>query len=725
MMKRKFLSAALAMSMLASQLPVTASAQEATMEEEALTAALAQAQTGDTVELTGSVELTSQLVIEKEIVLDGNGFTISKGESEDVFPNNAGILVTAGATLRDLNVEGPNTNPAGWDGGEFAIKFYEAQGAVLQDVTVGQANAGIQVNGGSVTMSGSITVSDNEFGGIEVCREGRLDLTQAVLVNESETKEVPTLWNDSGKGTILASQDQPLYIWEEYSSGKDHLYLDQDNLGIEAQVGGVNYETLAQALEAAGESEEDKTVVLLKDVSVGRGEQAESRSSSAALTLPAGVTLDGRGHGVSYDGEAEIDSLLQMDGVDSAIRDIAFSDNGKAQHVLALSEADNARLENVAVQGGQTAAILVNGASVTLENSVLKPLEGAQASIAYQADSRLPSLKLNNVQADSKASLLYVSRETLEQVGALSSTEDMDEILKQVQDSIGGTDRVELTYDEESGSVSAPALAYYAVTLEVGENGQVTADPEKAQPGTVVTLTVKPHEGYQLEKLEALDSQDQAVELTKEESGAYTFKMPESAVTVSAVFAQAAEESPFQDVTAQDWFFQAVKYVYENGIMSGVEEGRFAPNTTLTRAMLAQTLYAMEGKPQAEREEHFTDVAQGDWYAAAVAWAAENGLVSGVGGTRFAPNDALTREQMALILYRYAQYQHQETQTDGTSLENFQDVERISPWAQEAMAWAVETGLLSGTGDGMLSPAGTATRAQVAQVLYQFSQSQA
>ena len=159
-------------------------------------------------------------------------------------------------------------------------------------------------------------------------RQAQLDLTQAALVNESETKEQPTLWSDSGKGTIQANESQPLYIWTEYASGKAHIYLDQDNLGVEAQVDGASYETLAQALEAAGLSEGDKAVTLLKNVSVGSGEQAESRSSGAALTLPAGVTLNGQGHTVTYTGESEIDSLLAVDGADSAIRNTCFAGGG-------------------------------------------------------------------------------------------------------------------------------------------------------------------------------------------------------------------------------------------------------------------------------------------------------------------------------------------------------------------------------------------------------------
>ena len=198
--------------------------------------------------------------------------------------------------------------------------------------------------------------------------------------------------------------------------------------------------------------------------------------------------------------------------------------------------------------------------------------------------------------------------------------------------------------------------------------------------------------------------------------------MPESPVTVSASFVPAEEPVGFQDVSESDWFYEAVRYVYERGIMSGVAQDRFAPRDTLTRAMLVQTLYALEGKPQAEGGERFEDVSQEEWYADAVAWAAQNGLVAGVGEDRFAPEDALTREQMALILYRYAQYKSYDVQVEGEPLESFQDKDEISAWAEEALAWAVDAKLLSGTGESCLSPGGTATRAQVAQVLANFCQ---
>ena len=336
---------------------MTSYAQGASMTEEDLIAALEQAQAGGTVELSGSVTLTSQLVIEKEIVLDGNGYTITKGEGEDVFPNNAGILVTAGATLRDLTVEGPNTNAEGWDNGEFGIKLYEAQGGPAPERHRGAGQRRNQVSGGSVTLSGTIDVSNNEFGGIEVCREAQLDLTQARSGERERDQGAATLWSDSGKGTIRPMRASPCTSGPSTPPARTTSTWTRTTWGWRPRWTAPPMRTLAQALEAAGLSEGDKTVTLLKDVAVDSGEQAESRASGTVLTLPAGVTLNGQGHTVSYAGEAEIDSLLAVDGADSAIRNACFADGGKAQHVLTFSGAENARLEGVTVQGGQTAAI--------------------------------------------------------------------------------------------------------------------------------------------------------------------------------------------------------------------------------------------------------------------------------------------------------------------------------------------------------------------------------
>lgn len=182
------------------------------------------------------------------------------------------------------------------------------------------------------------------------------------------------------------------------------------------------------------------------------------------------------------------------------------------------------------------------------------------------------------------------------------------------------------------------------------------------------------------------------------------------------------DETVFSDVSSSAWYAEAVNYVYENGLMTGISSTQFAPNNTLTRAMVVQTLYAMANKPAVSGSENFTDVSSGDWFADAVTWASANGIVSGYNATQFAPNDPLTREQLALILYGYAQMRGYNTTQSGTSIQKFTDYGSISAWALEAMDWAVNAGLLSGKGNGVLDPTGTATRAEVAQILMNFSE---
>lgn len=185
----------------------------------------------------------------------------------------------------------------------------------------------------------------------------------------------------------------------------------------------------------------------------------------------------------------------------------------------------------------------------------------------------------------------------------------------------------------------------------------------------------------------------------------------------STVFA-ANSNVPFTDVKETDWFYDAVGYVYENGMMGGTGNNQFSPNVTTTRGMIVTILYRLEGSP-AVSTASFDDVATGEYYANGVSWAAANGVVSGYGNNLFGPNDPITREQMATILYRYAQYKEYETVIT-RDVSSFTDGAAVSSYAVEPMNWAVGTGLLSGVGNNMLNPTGNATRAQVATILMRF-----
>ncbi|MDY3992674.1 MAG: S-layer homology domain-containing protein [Evtepia sp.] len=176
---------------------------------------------------------------------------------------------------------------------------------------------------------------------------------------------------------------------------------------------------------------------------------------------------------------------------------------------------------------------------------------------------------------------------------------------------------------------------------------------------------------------------------------------------------------PFTDVGPGDWFLENVKYVYEKGLMNGTGETTFSPQSTTNRAMIVTILHRLEGTPAPGAQAPFTDVPAGQYYAEAVAWAAANGIVNGTSDTTFAPLNNITREQMAAILYRYAQYKNYDV-SGSADLSAFTDATSISDYAVSALQWAVEAGLINGKGNGILDPKGSATRAEVSAILSRF-----
>ena len=261
----------------------------------------------------------------------------------------------------------------------------------------------------------------------------------------------------------------------------------------------------------------------------------------------------------------------------------------------------------------------------------------------------------------------------------------------------------------------------YAITVAQPDHGTVTADPAAAKAGAKVTLTATPDEGYAVGTITVTDRFGDAVKVTENADGTYTFTMPNGQVTVKATFVETEEPAPampFTDVKEGDWFYEEVLYAYENGLMNGVGDNRFAPNSATTRGMLVTILYRLEGEPAVTGEAGFDDVAAGQWYTDAVIWAAANDIVNGIGDNQFGPENTLTREQLVTMLYRYAQNKGYDV-TASADLSGYPDAGQIQSWAQEAMTWAVAEGIVEGM-DGNLNPAGHATRAQIATILMRF-----
>lgn len=283
-----------------------------------------------------------------------------------------------------------------------------------------------------------------------------------------------------------------------------------------------------------------------------------------------------------------------------------------------------------------------------------------------------------------------------------------------------------------SSSGPSSSVTTYSVTVEDTTHGTAKADRTRAASGTTVTITVTPDDGCTLDGLTVTDKNGREIAVKDKGSGKYTFTMPASKVTVSVTFTEIGtsysnclrDETcpiwPFTDASTTVWYHDSVHYCIENGLMSGYGNSLFGPNDNLSRAQLAQILYNKEGQPAVTGGSGFTDVADGAWYADAVTWAAANGIVAGYGNGPFGPNDPITREQLVVMLWRYAEFKGCDTTQEGMIIREFSDYGSISGYAMDAMTWAVNTGVISGYEDKTLHPQANATRAQVAQMLKNF-----
>jgi hypothetical protein len=274
------------------------------------------------------------------------------------------------------------------------------------------------------------------------------------------------------------------------------------------------------------------------------------------------------------------------------------------------------------------------------------------------------------------------------------------------------------------GGGGGGGVTTYAVEISANLQSTIQANKTTAASGDTVTLTVT---GSQTPVV--TDAKGNNVALTDLGNGKYTFKMPAAKVTVTAKGGSGqtcdgganCPSKPYGDVDTSRWYHSAIDYVLTHDMMVGTSAKTFEPGTKLTRSMLVQVLYNLEGKPTGGSAS-FTDVAANAWYAPAVKWAASQNLVGGYGNGKFGPNDAITREQAAAILYRYAQYQKKDVSASG-SLSGFTDSAKLSGWAKNAMQWAVGTGLITGKDGGRLDPAGTATRAEIAAIFQRYCES--
>lgn len=538
---------------------------------------------------------------------------------------------------------------------------------------------------------------------------------------------------DNHQATVTATANQGYYFIGWYKAGQEeavntnteHTFtVPEDGITLTARF-GVDYLTKAEQAKTNFESAvntdafEWQTLVQAVDAykaaesfvqSPPSGvEDAEDRFNNLTAYYSSVQALDLSNQDLGSD---DLKELYLFTGV----TELNLSGNKGVTGLTALKDLTQLETLDISGTGVTTADVLVSGDALSFPG--LKTLTAQNLSLtSLSALAKAAGADGFNTDAVTKWDFTG---------STLTDTEDNKADVETIKTTLGekfSPPTIQTTPDEPeipATPVNPGGVTTYAVTVEDAENGKVTRSPARAGRGTTVTITTAPDDGYELDKLTVTDARGSELELTDKGNGKYTFRMPASKVTVEAVFTEILPEPlPFIDVDEDAWYADAVRYVYEHDLMAGYGGDLFGPNDELSRAQFCQIIYNMEGQPAVTGSSAFTDVADGAWYANVVTWAAENGIVVGYGGGLFGPEDNITREQFAAILYRYAQAKGYGT-TASFDLSAYGDVSDVSAWAISAMQWACGKDIIIGTSPTTLAPQGTATRAQAATMLQRF-----
>ena len=632
---------------------------------ESLDDAISKAQAGDTIELLkditnvtgGEGNTKGRFKIDKDLTLNGNGRMIQAGEGFNEGTSMFNIESGADVSITNLRINSNNLAKHG-------LNIFHAGEVTLDNVEIINGTATAITNNGSKVTATGLTTSGNAWGAVNVDNSGTFNLVSGTL------REPSQIWSedaDDNEGSEIAVPSGWTKVKVNKLDGEDvktHYTTDIKKLG-EAYNEDTEtvYDTVGRALSAAQSSD---TV------------QVINTSKVTGATVQEGVTLQVNS-GVTLSGSLTNSGTIVNNGTITA----SITNNGNGEMTSEIRFSVSPGDAEVTVYDSTGDKVAGSGNTYRLANGNYRYTVSADG---YYSES-------DNFTVNNEADTIFV---TLEKRSSSSS---------------GG---------------SSSSSNRYTVSVDSGiDNGSISVSPSRAERGDTVTITIDPDEGYELDSLTVRDSRGNRIDVERQSDTRYTFEMPSGRVTVDATFTEVAEtpETPdqigsFTDVDTDDWFADAVQYMLDNGMMNGVTDTTFGPGTTTTRGMIVTILYRLEGEPDTTASS-FTDVASGMYYADAVAWAQANSIVTGITETIFAPDQAITREQMAAILYRYAQYKGYDV-TASNDLSSYTDASRISAYATAAMQWANAEGLITGNTSTTINPTGNATRAEVATILMRF-----
>lgn len=619
-----------------------------------------------------------------------NGGTFRGGLNTIKNDDRANLVIENGSFSNYYQAVVQNHNIAEIKGGTFTA----ASDATT--ATYGIYNCGCDAE----TDTGVLTVSGGTFTGATYAIVDVSSLSSAVNISGGQF---------AGTKAAIArstSSNAQISVTGGYFTSDPTSYLANDRYSVPSDKDGYTYMVSNTAPTTPSIFVKDQTETTVDE----KITEANAAKINAVINK---ANVDGTAEAVSSSGKDAIVSSANVsttDNDDKITIDVKVTVSATAANLTDDSSASTLTFTAIPV-----ATVSVNGEQKATDISVPNDyLNGKKITVKLPLPDRFTPQQIKHICSDGSEEYFLPTQKRGAKIFTIEDGCAVFTITKFSTFEVSGTQ----TYVEPSHSSSSGTTTSYNVNVNAATNGAVAADKKTASKGTTVTVTASPSKGYVVDAVKVVDKDGKDVAVTGKD-GKYVFTMPASAVTVTGSFkaeTPAPVALPFTDVKSGNWFYDAVKYAYAQGLMTGTSATTFAPNGTMNRAMIVTVLYRLEKSPAVTGASKFTDVPAGQWYSDAVAWAAANKIVNGYDETTFGPMNAVTREQMAAILFRYEQVKGLENVTLEENLNRFPDQNKISAYAIPALQWAVGQKIINGNADGTLDPTGTATRAQVAQI---------
>ena len=641
-----------------------------------LTAAINEANTGDTVKLVNNVTVTKPIEVTKSMTLDLNGHVLTAATASTATVKNSAIWVTAEKV--NLTIDG-TTAGSGMTMGDTHDTNWEAKVWGFVDLREGSAGSTVTVNGGSYTGSTCASDSYHYTALFTVGSESKLVLNNV----SAETDERVVKASSCGEVVVSGGTYNITGINAFLGAAFETKTASFTDMKLTAKYGG--------CVQVGRNATLENCEIKVTDIRTGDGTYlncAVAVQYGGTATVKSGIyTAPYAAYVYSSGGTINIENgtftgVVRADATTDTTAVINIKNgsfNGEIQ------KGGGPGSETISITGGTfsfdpSTKVKNNGTDYIVKRA------GSEGAYTYTvlAKSGLTSGVYLTDPSGALASNYYVS----------STANGVWTVSYSAPSSGGGSSSSSRRYD-----VSAPSV----------KHGDVTVSPKSASKGDTVTITVKPDSGYELDTLTVKDASGSKIKVKDKGDGKFTFTMPASKVTVSAEFAE-IETLDFADVSTDAYYYEAVKWAAKKGITGGIGNGLFGPNQPCTRAQIVTFLWRAAGSPEPKAMSSFADVSTDAYYAKAVAWAVENGITTGTGDGKFSPDATCTRAQSVTFLFRAI----------GKLVDSkaeFSDVLTDSYYAN-AVAWAVENGVTNGIGDGLFGPDNSCTRAQIVTFLY-------